>query len=139
MRIGEVSLCSIPPSPDLRSSTLKLTTHVSYPMLKVFLLGSLLFGSSYAAQIPRSSTYQTRHQARDQQDTSNQYITSQISALAEESLKSSGTPGLSLGVVQLDPNTKALKTEFGAWGTWTEDGDKTTQDVGLEWSLYTTF
>ncbi|KAJ3482349.1 hypothetical protein NLI96_g7040 [Meripilus lineatus] len=98
-------------------------------MLKVFLLGSLLFGSSYAAQIPRSSTYQTRHQARDQQDTSNQYITSQISALAEESLKSSGTPGLSLGVVQLDPNTKALKTEFGAWGTWTEDGDKTTQDV----------
>lgn len=57
-------------------------------------------------------------------------ITPELSAYAERLIAASDTPGLSLGVVQFDRKKLDIQTEFGAWGTRSEDGDKTTPDVG---------
>ncbi len=97
-------------------------------MLKTVLLVAVfaLVGVSGATQLPLTSNASSRNQAPK---GFRRLITPELSAHAEQLIAGSLTPGLSLGVIQLDRSKKDVQTEFGAWGNRTEDGDKTTQDV----------
>ncbi|KAJ3482357.1 hypothetical protein NLI96_g7039 [Meripilus lineatus] len=96
----------------------------------VFLKWCSLAVVSYSAQVPltlnSSSTIKTD---KSEPGKFKRFITPQLSALVDLTIKATKTPGLSLGVVQVVSHTKDVHTEFGTWGTMTEDGDKTMQET----------
>ena len=91
--------------------------------LKVLLLCAYVFPTVFAVnqqllEVPKVATGVGPKRA----------ITPEVSAYAEELLKKHGTPGLSVGVVQLDGDN--VITEFGSWGNRTDDGLKVSKEVG---------
>ena len=98
---------------------------------------SELVAVSYAAQIPltfdSSSTtgIKTTENLKDGAAEFKRFITPQFSALVNLTLEVTKTPGLSLGIVQVVSHTNDVQTEFGTWGTMTEDGDEMMQEVCL--------
>lgn len=57
-------------------------------------------------------------------------FTPDISALAQGLVDQGLVPGISVGVVRLNPDG-TLNTEYGAWGNRTEDGHPASPEVGL--------
>ena len=54
-------------------------------------------------------------------------ISPEVSAFAEALREAHGIHGISVGVVRLDAG--AVATEFGTWGTMTEEGDPVRKEV----------
>ena len=100
----------------------------------VFLNWLSLIAVCYAAQIPltfnsSSTTGIKTENLKDGAAESKRFITPQFSALVNLTLEATKTPGLSLGIVQVVSRTNDIQTEFGTWGTMTEDGDEMMQEV----------
>lgn len=102
-------------------------------MLKPILLLGSFVAMTYTAQIPhlRNSTITPKRLHVKELAERTDYkplITPQLSDSVVQSIKVAQVPGLSLGVVHVDLLTKDVKTEFGAWGYRTEEGDNVTEE-----------